>query len=144
MLKLSSQQFGRIVDALTNDPSAKSSAGAEKRTASRIDINCQLMLAGFTGDKVGRCYQALAKDISVTGIGLMQSRSFTKDERFIMSLPFGKGEEFVVICQATFCRPLTEGIHWCGAQFDTMAAAEVITSLRETLKAKKIENAILG
>jgi hypothetical protein len=118
MLKLSSQQYAGVVASLQ---SAAAAGGSDKRQFSRFEIQAPVRLAILANDKVARCLIALSRDVSQTGIGLLQAAKFAPKETFLISLPCGK-QQLVILCTTTFCRPLAEGIYCVGAQFESDAS----------------------
>jgi hypothetical protein len=127
MLKLSPHQFGKIFETLR---AAGSSRGSEKRQATRIDVQTKLNMAKMVDGNVVRCYSALTRDISCTGLGFFQFAPLANGEKFLVCFPFGK-EELVVVCSSMFCRPLAEGMFGIGAQFECAADAKMIEQLKQ-------------
>jgi hypothetical protein len=119
MLKLTSQQYAGVVASLQ---SAAASRSSDKRQFSRIDVQAPLRLGVMADNKVTRCFIGLSRDISLTGIGLYQSTKFASNEIFLLSLPCAK-QQMVIVCKATFCRPLADGMYCLGAQFESEADA---------------------
>jgi hypothetical protein len=126
MLKLTPYQFGTIFEALRV---AGTSRGSEKRQATRMDVQTKLSLASLADGKINRCYSALSRDISASGIGFFQYAPLTNGERFLICFPFGK-EELIIVCSSMFCRPLAEGLFGVGAQFEAIAEAAIIEQLK--------------
>jgi hypothetical protein len=127
MLKLSPHQFGRIFETLRDAGSAR---GSEKRQATRMDVQTKLNMAKMVDGNVVRCYSALTRDISCTGLGFFQFAPLVNGERFLTCFPFGK-EELVVVCSSMFCRPLAEGMFGIGAQFECPADEKLIEQLKQ-------------
>jgi hypothetical protein len=117
MLKLSSQQYAGMVASLQ---SAAAARGSDKRQCSRIDVQAPVRVGVMANNKVTRCFIALSRDVSLTGVGLIQAARFAPNETFLISLPCGK-QQMVIVCQTTFCRPLADGIFCIGAQFESEA-----------------------
>ena len=122
MLKLTSQQFALVLESLQE--SARSS-GHEKRQFTRIEVQTRLTLATLQDKKPVRVFTSLSRDISCTGVGLMQHEKFAPEEMFLACLPSGKGLLYMV-CKAMFCRPLAEGIFTIGGQFESVASNELV------------------
>jgi hypothetical protein len=112
-LKLSPQEFGRILDALRVPTSI---AASDKRRFNRVEVEAKLSLASLANGHVGRIYIALMRDISINGLGHLQSTQVAPGETFLACLPLGK-EELVVQCRVTFCRGLAGDIFTVGSQF---------------------------
>jgi PilZ domain len=126
MIKLSSQQYAGVVTSLQ---SAAVSSGSDKRQFSRIEIQAPVKLAVLADNKVTRCFTALSRDVSQTGIGLYQAAKFAPKEIFLLSLPCAK-KQLVIVCLATFCRPLADGIYCVGAQFESEATPAMAGEFR--------------
>src|ERR1700722_18084971 len=105
-LKLSPQEFGKVLEALRVSASA---GGSDKRRFNRIDVEAKISLASLNNGQVSRVYDGISRDISINGMGLLQSKLFSRGETFLVSLPLGK-EEMIVKCKVTFCRSVAEGI----------------------------------
>ncbi len=117
MLKLSAQQYAGMVASLQ---SAAAAGGSDKRQFSRIEVQAPVRLAIMTDNKLTRCFIALSRDVSLSGIGLYQNAKLGPKENFVISLPCEK-QQMVIVCQATFCRPLADGIFCLGAAFASLA-----------------------
>jgi hypothetical protein len=119
MFRLSSQQYAGVVASLR---SSSASGGNDKRRFTRMDVQAPVPLGLIANNKITRCFTALSRDISMTGIGLCQGVRLSSDETFLLALPLPR-QQIVVICRATFCRPLAEGIYCVGAAFEAEADA---------------------
>jgi hypothetical protein len=117
MFKLSAQQYSGMVTSLQ---SAAAAGGSDKRQFSRIEVQAPVRLAIMTDNKLTRCFIALSRDVSLSGIGLYQNAKLGPKENFVISLPCEK-QHMVIVCQATFCRPLADGIFCLGAAFASLA-----------------------
>jgi len=126
MLKLSSQQYAGVVASLR---SAGASANSDKRQFSRMDVQAPVRLAAISGKTVTRCFTAMSRDVSMTGIGLCQATKFAPNEAFLISVPCAK-QQMVIVCRVTFCRLLVDGIYWIGAQFESEAAPANVEEFR--------------
>jgi len=136
-LKLSPHQFGKIVDALRV---TSSSGGSDKRRFNRMTVEANLSLASLADGKVSRCYNALTRDISVNGVGLLQFTAMSRGDVFLACLPLGK-EELLVKCTTTFCRRLAEGIFGIGAEFAMTADPMLIEQRKKAIDAAAAQTA---
>jgi hypothetical protein len=132
-LKLSPQEFGKILDALRGS-TATSTASSDKRRFNRVELEAKLSLASLTNGHVGRVYSAMMRDISINGLGHLQSVMMAPGETFLACLPLGK-EELIVKCRATFCRGLAEGIFTVGAEFVAKVEQQAIPASNKEQKA---------
>jgi hypothetical protein len=127
MYKLTPQQFGRIFEALR---SAGATRGSEKRQSTRMEVQTKFQLASLTNGAVSRCYSALSRDISCTGVGFFQYAPVADTDKLLTCFPCGK-EELVLVCQVMFCRPMADGLFCVGAQFDGMASEAIVKQLND-------------
>ena len=132
MLKLTPTQFAAIFDALRD---AGASGGSDKRQHTRMQVQAQVRLATIaraTG-KIARGYTALTRDISYSGIGVMQFTPAEHGDGFIIFLPQGKGkaEDVVIRCTTRFSRPLAEGVFGVGGEFEEVASPELVKQLQQ-------------
>ncbi len=131
MLKLSSQQYAGVVASLQ---SAAEAAGSDKRRCSRMEVQAPVKLGIMADNEVTACVVALLRDVSSTGVGLYQAPKFGPNEMFLISLPYGK-KPMVIVCTATFCRPLADGIYCAGARFESEADAAKTEEFRAMAEA---------
>src|SRR3984957_8881451 len=91
-LKLSPQEFGKVLEALRV---SSSHGGSDKRRFNRIAVEAKMSLASIVNGNVNRVYDAMTRDISMNGMGLLQAMIMARGETFLACLPLGK-EEMVV------------------------------------------------
>jgi hypothetical protein len=144
MLRLSSPEFGRLVEAFQTLDQAASSDSSDKRQATRMAIQTQFKVAPAQGNMISGTYSVLSRDLSICGIGFFQSTSALIGERFLASLPYGK-ESLVIHCRVMFCRTLAQGLFGVGAQFEERADAATIALLENAIDPaeRRIQDAIL-
>jgi hypothetical protein len=116
MFKIPPQQYAGVVAALR---SAATAGGSDKRQFTRMEVQAPVRLGIISNGKM-TAFTSLSRDVSMGGIGLCQSLRLAASETFLIGLPTGK-EELVLVCRATFCRPLADGLYCVGAQFESEA-----------------------
>jgi hypothetical protein len=121
MLKLTSQQFARVLETLQK---SSNSGGHEKRQFPRFEVQTRLTLATLADKKVGRIYVAFSRDVSCNGVGMLQHAQFAANEKFLVHFPCEKGP-MLLICKSLFCRPLAEGIFNVGGAFESEADTDL-------------------
>jgi hypothetical protein len=62
-------------------------------------------------------FTALLQDISLTGMGLLQSRPMEVGKRFVVLLPREGSEPLSIVCVSRFCCTLADGLYRIGAEF---------------------------
>jgi hypothetical protein len=127
MYKLTPQQFGMIFESLRT---AGASRGSEKRQSTRMEVQTKFQLASLSNGSVARCYSALSRDISCTGVGFFQFAPVGNAEKLLTCFPCGK-EELVLMCLVMFCRPMADGLFCVGVQFEGVASEAVIKQLND-------------
>jgi hypothetical protein len=128
MLKLSSQQFGTIFEALR---AAAATGGSEKRLSTRMEVQTSVKLATLQdGKTIRRCFTGLTRDISTCGVGLYQYAPGDIGSLFLVGFPYAKSE-LVLISSVRFCRPMAEGLFGIGGQFEALANKELVEQWKQ-------------
>jgi PilZ domain len=128
MHKLRAQQFAEILEALRV---AGASDGSERRQHTRMEVQARVKLAVLQGDAIGTCFTGLTRDVSASGVGIIQSTPAANGARFILAAP-GAKSELHIICISRFCRALAEGVFGIGAEFDALATAADIEAFKKS------------
>lgn len=144
-MKLSVQDFAEIVGALRGQASDLNAQ--EKRRAVRMTVTSKLVVGVLKDDAVGRTYSVLTRDISLAGIGLLQSIALQQGQEFVLSLPRQHGKPplfFVTVVM--HCRPLADGLYGLGCEFVRQAPLEMGQKLMrdESNEQGRIRNSVLG
>jgi hypothetical protein len=114
-VQLSAQQFGEILQALKN--ASVAGAGSEKRRASRIEMQCKVIAVPFVSPgKPGNPISMLTRDVSFTGIGLMNTVPMEKETLFVVRLPRLKSW-MLLLTKVMHCRPLADNLYAIGAEY---------------------------
>ena len=113
-MQLAAQHLAEIVETVKKLEAA--SNGSDKRRTARFAVIARVEVM-HTASK--RVYTALTRDLSLEGIGLLQSWELAKGDSFAVSLPRGKGQVVVAQCTVQHVKQLAEGIWGIGAIFVT-------------------------
>ncbi|MFI5379381.1 MAG: PilZ domain-containing protein [Tepidisphaerales bacterium] len=114
-MELTPQQHGKILLGLR--PTAPASQGSEKRRHTRVSVRAQVAVAAMTESKSARSYTALTSDISIGGIGLMQSAAADKGSRLVVRLLRQNKPPLALLCTVSRCASPADGLYSVGAQF---------------------------
>jgi PilZ domain len=109
------KEFSSVVNAL-RDPST--SIGApEKRRTSRMSVSHRLNLHVLESGAVRKSYTVLARDISLTGLGVLQGFELLVDQEVMLELPRHHEPTLLVRARVMNCRALADGIMAVGFEF---------------------------
>ncbi len=113
---LNTQHLSEVLSLLL--PKSSSLGGAEKRRATRIHVEAPVTLWHLQQDTPGPAMTVLARDLSLSGIGFLQTTPPRKGGQFMLKLPRPKtGSFLLVLCQITFSRSLADNLFVVGAEF---------------------------
>jgi hypothetical protein len=131
MMKLALRDFAEIVETMRGP--AVANGGAEHRRAARMTITYKVIAIVEEAGKPMQTYTALTRDISLTGLGLLQTIKLIPPQEVIVALPRNTKPLFVV-ATALHCRPLADGLLAVGLEFarmlDEKSAARIIESTK--------------
>jgi len=113
-LTLSLQDFADVVTALRG-PFDQSNA--EKRRATRMTVTAKITAHILEKGHATRSYSALARDISLTGIGLLQGVHVEQGQEVLLTLVRPHGPPLRVVAKAMHCRALADGLLAVGMEF---------------------------
>jgi len=111
-MQLAAQHLAEIVETVKKLEAA--SNGSDKRRTARFSVIARVEVMHTPSRRV---YTALTRDLSLEGIGLLQSWEMAKGDSFAVSLPRGKGLFVVAQCTVQHAKQLAEGIWGIGAIF---------------------------
>ena len=143
-MQLPLRQFADIVETMKR--SGTENAGTEQRRAARMPLSAKVQVHPVRDQYLdGDSFSAILRDISLTGVGLLQSKQMNVRDSVILALPSSTG---LVYPQAlvTHCQGLADGIYFLGLKFtqildDATFAQLIKESGSETARLKR---AILG
>ena len=137
-MQLAAQHLAEIVETVKKLEAA--SNGSDKRRLPRFMVIARVEVMHTQSKRV---YTALTRDLSLEGVGLLQTFSMAKGDEFSVSLPRGKGQFVVAQCTVQHAKELCEGIWGIGALFLTSAGPQGATPV-PTDEAKRIAAKMLG
>src|SRR5690349_948164 len=111
-MQIAAQHLGEVVEAIKRMEGGGESN--EKRRFSRFTVVTQVHVLT---PSTGRTYTALTRDLSMEGMGLMQSVPLARGEQIAVSLPRGKAGTLIAQCTVMHARELADGIWGIGALF---------------------------
>lgn len=120
-LQLSTQQYGGIVESLKK--AAVDSRGSDKRRLHRINVHVPLPTGKLDGKGIEYRYTAMTQDISMGGIGLMQSKAYDAGVELLVELPVRVGVTMLIVSRVMYSRPLASGVYSLGLEFAREADA---------------------
>lgn len=133
---LSTQHFAEVVDALRLG--AMTTAAHERRQVTRIEVQCPIQIAHYVNGSSTDERDVLTRDISIGGIGLMQSISMEPGKQIVVRLPRRERPPLFVLSQVTYSRRLAESIYGIGAHFKRLlnadsSSASTIDQIRQSI-----------
>src|SRR5262245_13520724 len=106
-MKLAVREFADVVEALK--VASEALRTTENRKAARMLFSAKIDLHLLSDGRPARTYSALTRDISYTGVGLLQSVALPPDQEVVIALPRA-GDPLFVHAVAKHCRILAEGL----------------------------------
>jgi hypothetical protein len=131
-LKLSAQEFAEIVNCLR--ARAPASSTSEMRRSTRMDVSAKVDIFPLN-ERAEEQRSALARDISMEGIGLLTTVSPQVGTKLIVILSRDKAATSLILCNVMFCGSVANGIFKVGCQFDSHMTAEQFRLAQEKSKA---------
>jgi hypothetical protein len=138
------QYYSEIISFLQRD--ASSSKGQELRRTSRMQIWTRVPIGVLKDRNLGQRVVAIARDISMEGIGLLATISLPAQGQILLSLPRNERKSLVLIAEAVFCAPAAEGMQSLGCRF-TCEAPPALASIfehRTDDQEARLRRAVLG
>ena len=112
-MELTTAQFSEIRESLS--ALEKQDRASEKRRFTRLPVSGKVKLLH---PATGQAYTALTRDLSPSGMGIIQARPAQRGDRYVATLPRA-GENLVeVACTVVGARPLAEGLYCVHMQFE--------------------------
>jgi hypothetical protein len=120
-MKLPLRDFADVIAALKG--SGDNLAASEKRRAARMTVTAKVNVFLMDGNRVIKCFSALTRDISLTGVGLLQTTPLNPNQQAVVALPRAHSPLYVTSL-ALHCRPLADGLLAVGMEFAELASKE--------------------
>jgi hypothetical protein len=114
-IQLTNQDLAEVLEALRE--SGPPSEGFERRQSTRVMVQTAVFAAPVIAGKPGPVRTLLTRDMSLMGIGLIQSTPIGEHEALILKLPKAHKKPIFVLARPVQCRQLAESIYAIGAQF---------------------------
>ncbi len=139
---LSTQQFAEVVEALRVE--AAVSKGHERRLATRIEVHTTVQVAEFRNGVPAGDVTVLTRDISIGGIGIIQTRPLEPNEQLLVRLPRLSRTPLVMLARATFCRRLADNIYNIGLAFIREFEIKAVDPQAHRAELRQIQQRILS
>jgi hypothetical protein len=111
-MQLAPKEFNDIYAALK--ASEKARAAQERRRHTRIEIDGNVCVRDLTSNQK---YGARTRDISFSGISIIQSKAPAAGARIVVSLPQRKSGKFDVQCTVLHVRDMADELYCVGCEF---------------------------
>ena len=141
-MKLQLREFSDVLTVLKGP--LTDAAAAEKRKAARINVTYRIEIHLVNNNVVSRSYTALARDISLTGMGVLQGSLLPQGQELIVVLPRPSAPLYVCAV-AMHTRWLADGVVAVGIEFTRVAEPSLTEQLLKNNKAAqaKIAQSVL-
>jgi hypothetical protein len=125
-MRLAVQDFALVIEALRG-PGHAGAGGAEQRKAVRMTVSTKLKVHLPREDnRTFKSYSVLSRDVSLTGVGLMQSVGLPKGTKFVLTLPRANRPALHVVCKVMHTQMLADGLFGIGAEYEEMASDDTV------------------
>ena len=129
ILKLSPRQYAESVDFLRRVAKAgNAAAAAELRRTTRMEVWSQVRIHAV---RDGASRVAMARDISIEGIGLFSGAPIPKGEELLVLLG-EKSPPMLITANVVFCGPIADGVYQLGCQFTALATPEQVARFQQS------------
>jgi len=124
-MRLSAEMYKQIVEGLKSD----SHPSREKRREPRVGMAGEVEFV--TMDETGKCVDGLVKirDVSRSGVGLLCTKKFAAQQRFVVQLLSAKREPIWLVCTTAYCRRVQEERFSIGGRIIQLLLAEQIQQI---------------
>jgi hypothetical protein len=140
-MKLPLQEFADVLEGLQD---IMSQSDSENRRASRMSVTARVQIHV---NEAGRWhgYAALTKDVSISGMGLLQSRIINEGQEVVVQLP-RKKDPLYMGALVTHCQTLADGILAVGLQFCRRLSEQEVGDIIQQAKDElaRLQHAVLG
>lgn len=144
-MQLSTQTFAQVIEGLRSQNLGGDGRGSEKRRALRIEIESKLTMIPLQDGVTIHPQEVLTRDISYTGIGLLQCTRFNQGQQFILNLPRKGLKPVSMLCAAVFSSQPAKGLFIIGSEFLQELSEDRMDELEsaDDHLQKRIQNTIL-
>jgi hypothetical protein len=141
-MKIPMQAFAQVVAALQR-PGAGGD-GREKRTATRMNIETPLTLTLLATSKGPRAIQAISRDISQSGIGLVLGTATKTGDRIVVHLPRTPQPAMLMLAVVKLCKEVCDGVFKVGVEFVKELTEDELNNLKASgAEIERIQRSIL-
>jgi hypothetical protein len=99
-----------------------------------MDVSSKVDIFPLDEERAEERRSALARDISIEGIGLLTTLSPQVGTKLVVTLSRGKAAASLILCNVMFCGIVADGIFKVGCRFDSQMTAEQFRLAREKSK----------
>ena len=136
-MHLSAQHLAEVVEALRHE---RAGCGHERRQVTRLEVQTSLQIARYRDGICTEEINVLTRDISIGGIGLLQSVAMEVGEQVVVRLPRLERPPLFVLSAVTHCRRLGDGLWGVGMRFQRLLTLEA----NKVRTVEQIRQSILG
>ncbi|HVT87907.1 MAG TPA: PilZ domain-containing protein [Tepidisphaeraceae bacterium] len=142
-MKLPLREFSEIVSMLRGH--TQYGAGSEGRRASRLVISARIDTHQVENGVISRSFSVLTRDISISGIALLQTVALAVGNELVVALPRQKMSLFVA-SKVMHCRELASGLLVVGLEFSHAIDEAVMDAmLKSTMdEVARLRRSIIG
>lgn len=142
-MNLPLREFSEILSVMR--PQVVASPGSEKRVASRMLVAARVQAHILEGNMVRRSYSLFARDLSLSGLGAIQSIVLTKGTELLLELP---RESTPIYVRSVIVRSsnLADGLMAIGTEFTTVASDQLLQNMNKRIadESARIQRMVFG
>ncbi len=138
-MQISAQHFAEVVESFKAIEAT--SNVSDKRRFSRFVVIAKVQVLAHG---TGRTYAALTRDVSLEGLGVMQSIPMKRGEQFSVALSRLKQAPIFALCTVMHARELAEGIWGIGAHYVSATPQDPAAKTADPNEAKRIADKMLA
>jgi hypothetical protein len=147
LMQLTTQEYAAVISHLRG--SSAGARGSELRRTARMEIQSVVSVGAVNdGGKVTGRLTSMTRDISMEGIGLLQSNAAPQGAKIVVELPESSRQSLLILGQVMHTRCIAHGIYSLGVQFLERANSAVQSSWQaynhSQFEQKRIQDSILG
>src|SRR6202042_2915439 len=117
-----------LSDVVTSLKNSRGEGGSDKRQTTRLSVWSKINAHVLRDGHPPKTYSVMTRDISISGIGILQSFALPAGQEVILALPREKSPLFVC-CKVMHSLALADGFTAVGMEFDKFPDATVSAKL---------------
>ena len=142
-MKFSVTDYADVHNGLAREAFADATMD-EKRLGPRITVECEVLVTIVRASgELGASFTAIARDLSINGIGLLQRGRPPRNARMIVQLPRPNGTPIRVLCDIAFVRELAVDVFAVGATFLRDAALATTPPIGDAPEIERLRRAVI-